>query len=257
MVLTAISIGILAQTAVQAPATAEKTADPISTDRPSYSNGSSITPTGRLVFEYGYRQTREGSVTSFDYGDGATLRYGLNSRLEVRLGAPSHLLAVDSGSHVQGWSDTNAGFKWKLSDSKSAWCPSTGVMFTTSLPSGSKDFKEKPLQPEGRLLLSFNPTSADEIDANAIASVPSESGSRYTQFAFSADWTHQLIKDLSASLELYTLDPGSYRGKNAHYVDFSLQKTIGLDWAVDASYGHGLNGSGKDSFFGVGLAHRF
>ncbi len=242
---------------LSAHAQGPKHLDPIEPDRPDYSNGIAIVPFGHPQLEVGYRQILSPNSTVRDYGDGATLRIGVNDRFEWRFGIPSFISSNDGSGRNSGFGDGSLGAKWKLSEGKGRSMPGFGLLFTASVPSGSSAFREKRVQPEARLLVDWQCGASSDLTANLVLGLPSDNGDEFTEWAASASYEQDLGKGNSAFMEGYSLLPGSYRGPNESFIDAGVAHLLSNDVQVDASFGRGLNGRGRDSFFGAGVAIRF
>ena len=249
-------VHITAQDA-KAPEAKTKEVPPIQADRPSFSNSASITPMHTTVVELGYRVSTGGGSRLADIGDGATVRLPVSNNFEYKIFLPSRLSPSGAGSTKEGFGDSGLGFKYLLSEGKGPRIPSTALSFTTTLPTGSADFKEKAMQPELRGLFSFELSEKTSLDLNAGISQPSEDGSHYTRFSLSASYQIEVKPTWTVFFEGFTNMPNSYRGKNGSFADLGVQKLICNNLVLDAFYGKGLNGQSDERFYGFGAGYRF
>jgi hypothetical protein len=135
----------------------------ISTDRPSFSDGTGIQPLGTLNIETGYTFTfrkRDGAENQRHNGPEVLARVGiLEDRLELRLITAGYTWARTndgSGSGYQsahGWNDMTAGFKLKVIDQK-GWIPRLAVEAQTTLGVGSDSVSNQIAEPTIKLLWS-------------------------------------------------------------------------------------------------------
>ncbi|MCH8980334.1 MAG: transporter, partial [Armatimonadetes bacterium] len=88
--------------------------DPISTDRPDFTEGSRAVPVGVFQFESGMTyEELDGPGNATSIGE-ALIRYGFQAGSELRIALPSHVSLDGTGADVTGFGDLAIGFKHEL-----------------------------------------------------------------------------------------------------------------------------------------------
>lgn len=230
---------------------------PINPDRPDVTNGTGVTPVGRIVLELGYRQTHAGDGSLQEWGDGPTWRYGLNSRLELRLVSPTY--AVDS-SGGPGWEDANVGFKWLLRDGGSGFShPGYAVQGGLSLPAGSRFYRSRVLLPGVTGIADFDLGASGDLGVNVGAgSQIGGNGRPFTLLSASLSYNHSLGGPWAAYAETYMLAPaGTGNGAAGHFADAGFQFLLSNDCMLDASGGSEFDRHRQSAYFDLGVSVRF
>ena len=88
--------------------------DPISTDRPDFTEGSRAVPFGVFQFESGVTyEELDGPGNATSLGE-ALIRYGFQPGSELRIALPNHVSLDGTGADVTGFGDLALGFKHEL-----------------------------------------------------------------------------------------------------------------------------------------------
>ena len=112
-------------------------AEKLVTDRPDFTESSIVVPVGSFQFEGGLTwESSAGDVRSFS-GPEFLLRWGLTSRMEVRIGLPDYV-GVWNGQNQSGFADPSIGTKLQLGPIAEGWDLATVV--TVSAPAGEAGF---------------------------------------------------------------------------------------------------------------------
>jgi hypothetical protein len=244
----------------------------ISTDRPSFSDGTGIQPLFHLNLETGFTYT----FTSIDDGDVERVngpeilaRIGLiEDRLELRFITSGYVWtradANDGSSETtDGWSDVLLGAKLKLFDQDGA-LPRVALGLQTSLGTGSTDISTQEAEPTVKGLWSYDLGQLVSEDlagftfgGNVNVAWPTTLGERFTQAQVSAYLSFPIVEGTSGFCEWYVLTPAFYGGGPANYVDFGFTHLLTDRVQLDGRVGFGLSDDSDDVFVGVGISFLF
>lgn len=244
----------------------------ISTDRPSFSDGTGIQPLWHLNVETGWLYTARNSDetnTQRNQWPEVLLRLGLlEERLELRLSTSGYSWQrVDSGpgpvQETEGWNDFSVGLKLKVCD-QSGWFPRLCVLAQSSVGSGSDSVSNQVAEPAFKLLWSQDLALAiDErwsgftLGGNLNLALPTSGGERFLQGQVSVYLSYPLVPKLSGFTEFYALLPNSKDGDAACYVDTGVTYLLDPRVQLDARIGIGLGGEADTFYTGVGISFLF
>lgn len=243
----------------------------ISTDRPSFSDGTGLQPVGRLNVETGYTFTfrdRDGVETQRHNGPEVLARVGvIEDRLELRFLTSGYTWSrSDDGSgfqSVEGWSDVALGLKLKLLDQR-GWVPRLALGAQTTLGGGSDNISTQMAEPTLKLIWSYDlGQSLGEgftgvtLGGNANIAWPTSDGDRFTQGQGSIYVAFPIADGLSGFAEYFVIGPNSKGSDPAHYVDVGVTYLIEKWIQLDARVGYGLNSEADNVFAGVGVSFLF
>jgi hypothetical protein len=172
---------------------------PISPDRPDSTNGTNIVPLGMLQLESGVTFATTGDDTSIGVGE-------LNSRLPLARGFEVFVQGVSwaregtGGASASGFTDGAIGCKIQLLSGHpgaAGASPRVALLFVTSLPVGSSEFKDPRLQPQATLAVDLDLTSSVSLSTNLGVMHADDDGERYIQsygglslgFAIAGPWS--------------------------------------------------------------------
>lgn len=244
----------------------------ISTDRPSFSDGTGIQPLWHLNVETGWLYTARNSDetnTQRNQWPEVLLRLGLlEERLELRLSTSGYSWQrVDAGpgpvQETEGWNDFSVGLKLKVCD-QSGWFPRLCVLAQSSVGSGSDSVSNQVAEPAFKLLWSQDLALAiDErwsgftLGGNLNLALPTSGGERFLQGQVSVYLSYPLVPKLSGFTEFYALLPNSKDGDAACYVDTGVTYLLDPRVQLDARIGIGLGGEADTFYTGVGISFLF
>ena len=245
----------------------------ISTDRPSFSDGSGIVPVGRFQLETGYTFTfrnRDGAKTQRHNGPEVLARVGLvDDRVELRLITNGYVWSrTDDGSgdgfaSSPGWSDVGLGLKFKMFD-QNGWVPRVAIGAQTTLGAGSDSASSQTAEPTLKLIWSYDlePSLGDDwkgftMGGNANIAWPTTNGDRFTQGQGSVYLSFPLADRLSGFVEYYVIGPSAKGADAAHYVDVGAALLLSDRIQLDARVGFGLNQASDNVYCGFGLSVLF
>lgn len=233
----------------------------IVTDRPDFTESTSIVPTGHAQVETGHTTATESDEHVVTTGE-VLYRHGLSSRTELRLALNSFARTKTAGGELRGFEDAGIGVKVALWDQPASapWLPTTSVIVASSLPTGARGYRARTLQPEIKLLLDWEVTERFGLGSNLNAySVAGAFGGRVAEYAASLVAGY----DLTARFGIY----GEYIGHVAPAVTGGRQHWAsgGLSYLVTPNLQLDLRGGRlvrdahlmRDNFFGVGVSTRW
>jgi hypothetical protein len=255
-----LSFGTAFVQGVQTPAP-PSTADPafpISTERPSFSDSSSLVPLGHPQLEFGSTYTSFGGSHALTVGE-VLFRYAVASRFELRM-SNGTFASVTQGNTVMGFQDPSVSFKYKLLDGVFTGPnrrPDIAFVGSTTLPGGSNAFRVIRSQSTGILAWSYGLNSTTSVGGNCDASDLGPNGAQFTQYASSLYVSRSLTPAVTLSYEVYGLFPVFAGGPNAGFTDVIVTYLLNQRTQLDFRLGTGFNSSRDGTWIGAGVSYRF
>jgi hypothetical protein len=248
--------------AFAAPQSAEEPLieEPLITDRPDFTESTETVPAGMTQVEGGYTYSRVGEEKQHTYGE-LLIRQSLGRKTELRLEVPSYARVSNPLGNISGFEDGSIGFKVMLTQGSGELGlkkPRVSLIGATSLPIGSRDFREKKLQPEVKLLLGWDLTDRVALSSNLNYAYLSEDGDRFSELSGSVSLGFSLSDRVGSYVEVFGFRPGGDRS-NTKFINGGFTYLVNNSFQLDARLGCGLGNhvEGPDYFFGVGVARRF
>lgn len=229
---------------------------PISTDRPSFSDGTGIIPKGQWQIETGFTFSKVDRSEFQSIGEGL-LRLPLSNQLELRLLNFGFGRANAAGGGASGLVDPSLGIKYRFCTGVAAKSPDLVIVAQSTLPIGGDDFRVGRSQPSLRIAGYQQLTSLDGIGAEIGYSNLGPSGAAFTQWSFSAYWSRTLSAKTGTFAEIYNLTPITRGGPSATFVDAGISFLIDKATQIDFRVGSGLDQRRDGWFIGAGIAFRF
>lgn len=231
--------------------------EPLVTDRPDFTESPLVVPQGRVQVESGYTYTRTGDEREHTFGE-VLVRVPVSRKAELRLGLPAYLRQRTAGGRDAGLDDSFLGAKFALSPGGGKK-PALALLVGTTLPTGSRAFRENGLQPEAALAASWELCPTVALSSNLGYVRPSEGGARFSQLLGSLSLGFTLSDKWGAYAEVYGLSKADSTGKSAKYANGGVTYLINDDFQLDSRAGIGINNhaGGPDFFLGFGAARRF
>ncbi|MGV3618436.1 MAG: transporter [Fimbriimonas sp.] len=228
---------------------------PITTDRPSFSDGTLIVPKGRVNLETGYTYFEAAGARTQTLPE-IILRMPLADRLELRLVNLTYGDVAGGGNDLRGLLDPQIGFKLKLLDGVAGRRPDLALIAVTTLPIGSDDFRVDDSQPTFKVAWYQQATGVDGFGGNLNVAFLGPNRA-FTQYAASLYWSRTLNAKTGTFLEVYRLMPVADGGPDANFIDagvtYLLNPATQLDFRVGAGFDRGRDGA----FVGAGVSFRF
>lgn len=224
-------------------------ANPISTERPSFSSSPIALESGRWQFELGYQYSKDNEGVSVDDHTLPLLliRTGIADRIELQISWPGYSWTDVNGNNGHGANDVGIGLKWQLSDPNAATL--LGLFAGLTFPVGSSEIGADDTEPvlglfwshSGRFSLFgtvlLSKTGNDTVINNAIGfdfQLPVGSGA-YVEYLITAQEGNGPEHSLGAGI--------SFLRNN--------------DLQFDVNAGIGLNDQATDFYIGASVARRF
>jgi hypothetical protein len=219
--------------------------EPMSTDRPDYTNGVDVVHKTQL--ELGYTFTRIVFVNQQSIGE-LLLRVPLTKNAEFRL-APNGLIATSVfGSTQTAMQDAVVGTKIHLTEN-------TGVILDTSLPTGSAPTGGRGTTPEAVFSARLPLSNALTAATNAGISWNREASGRSGAFNGSIELAYDVSDRTGAYLEAFGTDLTRDQMRTS-FVNAGVLQQVGANSQIDFRIGHGIN-STHAWFIGAGIAKRW
>ena len=220
----------------------------MSTDRPDFTESPLTVGQGTVQVEAGATIQTAGDLSLMNSGEGL-IRYGLKPRFELRFGLPSLI----SGDEIDsGLSDINVGFKWTIAQLQNG--VDLGLVATAILPTGDDDFTEDAINPSV-IFIASKPVNdrmsiAGQFSVGLVEAVDDWDSTWHATVVMGASITDRLGGFLEVKGESTLIDETSM------VFHTGLLFGVSEDFQLDVHLGTGLNDTGGDEFFGLGLAVR-
>jgi hypothetical protein len=239
------------------PAAAE---EPLATDRPDFTDSPLTVPEGRVQLEagatYGELDAPEADVLSV--GE-ILVRLGLAPEWELRIGVGS-LVEVDTPrGDENGLSNAFLGAKWFSESASRAIGGDFGVLFGSSVPTGSDDVASDEWEPSVVAAAGWDLRGPYSLGVNAGYARPDGGGGdQFDQFLASASLGYTFTQRVAFFVEVYAFSEESEGGDATFYGDAGVTYLLGPNLQLDARLGTGLNDEANtDVFLGAGVSARF
>lgn len=250
----------------------------IATDRPGFSDTTSVVPRGHIQLESGYSYTYDRGphhqrFQSQDFPE-LSLRIGVLNNLEARVGwigqyiTRSRYLAKTRAGRTttfldkaQGGSDMKVGVKWAMTRQEGLM-PNLSLIPSLYLPTGADGFSTGDVDPEVRIAYSWaaNPkwTIYGVVQLSSISYSDDEGESRrYFQTGASLASGYQITDKWCGILEYYFLAPFTPGSDAAHTLNVCSTYLITHNIQFDIRVGFGLNEEAPDFSTSAGISFRF
>jgi hypothetical protein len=238
--------------------------DPITPDRPSFTNGPLLVAPGHFQLETGYTYSRTGNEKASSLGE-VLLRYGVNDRWEARLGLGSYDW-IDSGvpgERISGFEDPFVQVKIRFNDADSkhraAGVPAVGLLVETTIPVGARALTADVWQPSAALAFHWDLPANWTIESNLGYTDAADGSQRFDQLFASLSAGFQLSEAWGGYLEAYVFSKESAdaNASRTRYADAGLSYLVSKDLALDVRVGAGLAQPHPNWFTGLGASVRF
>ena len=235
--------------------------DTLVTDRPHFSEASSLVGFGHVQIESGYTYfgDRSDGVRTITHSFPETLfRIGmLADWFEFRL-AYNYLVESSAGRTVSGSDDLYVGAKLALTE-QAGWLPEIALFPQARLPTGVNAFSSDQILPGFNLAYSWKINDFIELECNTqLNRRRDEVNHYYTEFIQTANIEYTLTKRLGAFTEWFGFMPnGALAASPQHYLHggFVYLFTDNLQYDIHAAVG--ANRHADDYFAGTGLSYRY
>lgn len=238
-------------------------AEPLTSDRPDFTESTSIVPRGHFQVEGGFTFSRVEDEEAQSLGE-VLVRIGLGERVEARIGAGSYN-RIDTGvpgaDRITGFEDPSLGMKIGLTpgdpDLLPPGRPMMALILATSIPVGDDELTADEWVPEAKLALSWDLTPRVSLGSNVNYTYAVDGDERFHQLSGSLTSGFSLTDRLGAFVEYFGFTEETDGGPDTHYLDGGLTFGVSSDLQLDARIGFGLNDPSPEWFAGVGAVVRF
>jgi hypothetical protein len=222
----------------------------ITTDRPAFTDASTVVPSGYLLFENGFTQTGSHRQSSFDFPE-TLARFGLAANTEMRFTAPDYFQNYNTGSGFgSGWGDLSLGVKQQLTASSVGF--DAALIVALSFPTGANIISSHGYDPQFLLPWS-HPISKNWTAAGMFSLLWPTQGPRRNltgQASFLLD--RQITTRWDAFAEYGGYFP--QRGGPQNLVHLGTSFKITSNQQLDFHAGFGLSSAAVDHFVGFGYS---
>jgi hypothetical protein len=223
------------------------------TDRPDFTESGIVVPIGSFQFEGGLTwESSAGDVRSFS-GPEFLLRWGLTSRMEVRIGLPDYV-GVWNGQNQSGLADPSIGTKLQLGPIADGWDLATVV--TVSAPAGEAGFSSDGWDPSVFLSTGGGIGGTWSLGSQVFGELATNGGDRELfwggTLVLATSIGSQGITGSFFELAATIPEEGTTAVSFHHGYTHLLTKTLQLD----VHGGFGLTETAPDFFIGAGMVYR-
>jgi hypothetical protein len=218
------------------------------TDRPDFTESANTVPLQSWQFEFGYTLARGGLITNHSLGE-FLVRYSPLDKIELRFGFNSYLISKNLVDQ-QGFEDMELGIKWAVIQD------SIALLVSTSLPSGSPEFRNDRLQPSITIALAHDINDFLSVGSNlGWTRLQNEDGGWFTEYSASAALGISLSSKLGMFVEYFGFYNNLKEAEDQHYIDGGFTLLITPLFQVDIRVGRMIDNA-ENYFFGVGAVFR-
>jgi hypothetical protein len=233
--------------------------EPLVTDRPDFTESSSAVGAGVLQLESG--------VTYADYSDGTDVttvgevlaRWGVLEKLELRFLLPTYVREGGTGGDASGFLSSGVGLKYELKEGRGSGFISgmeAALIASTTIPTGTGDFKSSDWQPTAVLATSWELAPDVGIGTNLGFARPADDGTRFTSLWASVALGVGMSDTTSAFVELFGFHREEDRGPSTVTFQTGLVYLFNPDFQADVRAARRLTDRGVDFLIGADLSWR-
>lgn len=233
--------------------------EPLVTDRPDFTESSSVVGSGVLQLESGL------SHADFSAGEELTtvgevlVRWGFSERLEARFLLPTYARETGPDGERSGFADTAVGCKVQISRGESRGLlggMEASVIASTTVPTGSGDFAGSSWQPLAVFAAGWDLSPRNGLGVNLGIGRPVDDGRRYTTAWISTALGTNLTEPLSVFVELIAFNREEARGPETVTFQTGAVYLLSPDLQLDLRAARRLTESGPDMLVGAGISLR-
>ena len=239
---------------------------PLATDRPDFTEASTVVGMGRVQLEMGYTYVQEASAGTVERGHSypeTLLRVGMLAEwFEFRI-AYNYAQQTSSdmpGLTMRGSEDIYLGAKFKLTEQEGV-LPEMVLLPQMTVPTGSADFSANKVLPGVNWLYGWDVNDLIGIGGSTqFNRAVDDTSEFYTEWAQSFTVVLSLSDNLSQYTEWFTFIPAGASDASVgveHYLDGGFAYLLTDDIQVDIRAGVGLNARSDNFFSGAGISMRF
>jgi hypothetical protein len=255
---TALAIGLASILSTGCGA-ARHSAEPLTADRPDFTEGADVVGTGVTQAEGGSSWSRVGAQRQITVGEGL-VRVGTSEQSEFRIGVSSLNVTEQDGRRESRLGDPSLGAKVLLvepSEEHRLLHPAIAIVAGTTLPAVTPREGARHLEPELKLAVGWALTPRIGLGMNANVAWPVEADVRYREYATSASMSVSITEGLGAYLEYYNSIPRATGAGISQVVNTGLNLHVSPNLQLDGRVGFGGASGSTGPFFGFGIARRW
>lgn len=225
------------------------------TDRPDFTEGTQTVPPGHFQVEAGATFADSDGVDERSVGE-TLFRIGLAERLELRVGAGSHLRSEAGPVTAEGYGDTSLGLKWGWTENRGGR-PASSLLVTAGLPWGDSEVTGDDVEPSAVVALAWELAPGTGLGVNLGWERPEgDDGDSFDAFLASAAVGWELPADgWGLFVEAYGFSREEPGGDPTVYADAGVTFSPRPGLQFDLRLGANLEGPDQ-TFVGVGFAWR-
>ena len=241
--------------------------EPLVTDRPDFTEASSVVGRGRVQLESGYTFVRDRSAgieTTAHAVPQFVWRIGVTEAIELRIVWDAGYLferevdrTTGTVTKQSGGTDMDLGVKIALTK-QDHWIPESALIATLSAPTGASEFRSYKTQPRSNLLYSWDLNEDISLACSTGLAALTEGDDNFIFFHQSASLGFSLTDKWGMYTEWFVhAFSGAEVSAPQHYADGGFTYQFTPNFQVDWRIGFGLNEHADDLFTGVGYALRW
>jgi hypothetical protein len=135
--------------------------------------------------------------------------------------------------------------------------PAVSLVVLTSVPTGSRVFRQSAMQPEAKLVANWTITDRLAFATNVNVARPVEDRGRITEWAGSGSLGITFTDRYGMYVEVFGFAPQFEGAATTKYANTGLTAGLTPDFQLDVRAGVGFNRTGPDYFVGAGFARRW
>ena len=236
--------------------------EPMVADRPTDSASPVVVPPQTFQVEAGYKVSRtddDSGSTDVQVLPDLLARYGISTKVELRLVAAGWTVQRGASGDASGFSDISLGTKIELAE-RSGMRPDMGLLVEVSLPVGQSDFTSGYVIPRVLFLGASSFSDRHGLTYNLGPSFVTEQGNGETETHVDLNYAVALSGSIGGGVSLFGEFYGAFVSGSDRLDRHSFQAgtTILLSprFQIDIRGGIGLVNNEPDWLVGAGLAFR-
>lgn len=233
--------------------------EPLVTDRPDFTESSSVVGVAVVQFEGGVTFVETVNDAETTTAGEVLVRWGVIKRLELRLGLPTYTWVDQPGGSSSGFVDSVVGLKYQFADGAGRGFlggMEAAVIASTTVPTGDADFASPEWQPSTVLAMGWDLGPNLGLGVNLGVGRPADGDDRYTTLWASTALGISVTENLSVFLELFGFNREEARGPNTATFQAGIVYLLSPDLQFDFRAARRLTDRGADLLVGAGVSCR-
>ena len=251
-----VIIAVLAMALVAAQGAVAQQEEPIATDRPDFTESSSLVPPGRLQLESGWTYTEGPSINPVNSQTWPELlgRLGVSRRLELRVGQSLATVDPGNGGGFTAREDLYVGAKLGIARQRGGF-PELAFIVQATVPTGDERLTADEVLPGGAILAGWNTSGRWSFAAGVQFN---ESVLEGVELGPSVAIGFDASATVKAFGEWFALAPigNDIPAWTEYYANAGMAILLSPNAQLDGRVGFGLNAVADRVFVGVGFSIR-